>query len=88
LDHEHHEISEKRETANADVYPAISRSVEDIAAGRAEETIFFTKNLHTVQIFCEKDRSRTMLPQANRASTWSNVQFVNPPRNSYRSLIF
>ncbi|MFP4438386.1 MAG: hypothetical protein ACLFVO_14170 [Chloroflexaceae bacterium] len=23
-----------------------------------------------------------MLPQANRASTWANVQFVEPPRKS------
>jgi len=26
----------------------------DIASGRAEEIIFFTKNLHIVPIFCKK----------------------------------
>jgi hypothetical protein len=34
------------------------------ASGRAEETIFFTKMLHFVQHFCEKDKKSTMLPQA------------------------
>jgi hypothetical protein len=29
---------------------------------------FFTKILHDVQNFCEKEKMSTMLPQANRAS--------------------
>jgi hypothetical protein len=31
-------MNEIRETANADVYQAISRSVKDIASGRSDET--------------------------------------------------
>jgi hypothetical protein len=38
----------------------------DSASGRAEET----------------NSKCTMLPQANRASTWAHVQFVDPPRKS------
>jgi hypothetical protein len=44
LDHEHHEMSETRETANADMYPAIPGLAGDIASGRAEEAIFIHKN--------------------------------------------
>jgi hypothetical protein len=36
-------MNETRETITADVYPALSRSVEDIAAGWAEEPIFIHK---------------------------------------------
>jgi hypothetical protein len=31
LDHDYHDMNEPRETANADVYQAIARSVKDIA---------------------------------------------------------
>jgi len=48
-------MSENPETANADVYQAIPRSVADIATGRAEETSLFTKTLHYVQSFCERE---------------------------------
>jgi len=47
LDHENHETSENRETANADIYPAISRLVGDIASGRAENPILFHKQCCT-----------------------------------------
>jgi len=38
LDHEQHEMSEHRETANADVYQTIPRLAGDIASGRAEDS--------------------------------------------------
>jgi len=37
-------MSETRETANADMYPAIPGLAGDIASGRAEEAIFIHKN--------------------------------------------
>jgi hypothetical protein len=37
LDHEHHDMSEHRETANAAIHQVISVLVGDIASGRAEE---------------------------------------------------
>jgi hypothetical protein len=52
LDHEHHEVSETRETANADMHQAIPGLVADIAPfddaqGRLRQggrfSIFFTK---------------------------------------------
>jgi hypothetical protein len=45
LDHEYHDMNETRETATADVYPAIARSAGDIAASRAEEPGFFHKKV-------------------------------------------
>jgi hypothetical protein len=57
LDREHHDMNETRETANADVDQAISRSVEDSASGRAEDSMLFHKNLHKVQHFCEKEKT-------------------------------
>ncbi len=39
LDHEHHDMSEHRETANAAMDQAIPCFAEDIASGRAEEDI-------------------------------------------------
>jgi hypothetical protein len=153
LDHEHHEMSENRETTNADMQQAIPGLVADIApfddaqgrlwqggrfhafshecctmcnirvkkkkvpccrrrvrfssgqtpglntrrvisvidrsyavvdlagdsaSGRAEEIIFFTKNLHLVQIFGEKDqkvpccRRRIGLPPGQMSSLWTH----------------
>jgi hypothetical protein len=83
LDHENHDMSEKRETANADMQQTIPRLTGDIASGRAEVSIFFTKNLHCVQIFCEKENS-TMLPQAMLPFIGSNARFDETPRNSYQ----
>ncbi|MFP4440902.1 MAG: hypothetical protein ACLFVO_27010 [Chloroflexaceae bacterium] len=40
MDHEHHEMNETRETANAAMYPPIPHLAGNIASGRAEETIF------------------------------------------------
>ncbi|MFP4436449.1 MAG: hypothetical protein ACLFVO_04315 [Chloroflexaceae bacterium] len=37
MDHEHHDMSEIRETANAAMYQAILCLAGDIASGRAEE---------------------------------------------------
>jgi hypothetical protein len=75
-------MSENRETTSADRYQA-SRMWRGyrLRQGRRNQ-IFFTKHFHKVKMFCEEDKKRTMLPQANRASTWSNVRFDEPPRNS------
>ncbi|MFP4437019.1 MAG: hypothetical protein ACLFVO_07210 [Chloroflexaceae bacterium] len=35
---------------------AVTTLEGNFASGRVEETIFFTKNSHFVQIFCEKDK--------------------------------
>jgi hypothetical protein len=40
LDHEHREMNETRETATADVYPAIACSAGVIASGRAEDIVY------------------------------------------------
>jgi len=64
LDHEQHEISENRETANADMDPAIPRLVGDIASGSAEEARSFSQKNSLSEFFCEKDKKCTMLPQA------------------------
>jgi hypothetical protein len=50
-------------------------------AGR-KSPFFFTKILHKVQNFGEKDKQRTMLPQANRAFIRSNARFEHAPRTS------
>jgi hypothetical protein len=42
LDHEKHEMSENRESANADIDQPIPRLTGDIAAGRAECDITFS----------------------------------------------
>jgi len=44
LDHEQHEISEHRETANANTYQTIPRLTGDIASGRTEETSSCSRN--------------------------------------------
>jgi len=61
-------MSETRETANADMDQVIPRLVGDIAAGRAEEVLFFTKMLHRVQHFCEKS---WFLPPCRRRNALS-----------------
>jgi len=52
------------------------------AAGRAEDSILFPKKLHFVQHFWEKEKKRTMLPQAMLLFGGSNTWFERPPRNS------
>jgi len=47
-------MREHRETANADMDPAIPCLAGAITAGRAEATILVHKNLHEVQIFVNK----------------------------------
>ncbi len=50
---------------------------EDAASDRVEETIlFFTKNFHKVQMFCEKDKKSTMLPQAEPFCIGANARFA------------
>jgi hypothetical protein len=63
-------MSKTRETANADMHQAISGLVDDIASGRAEETIFFYKKFAHCANFCKKRSKCTMLPQANLTSIW------------------
>ncbi|MFP4439995.1 MAG: hypothetical protein ACLFVO_22390 [Chloroflexaceae bacterium] len=43
MDHEHHEMSEHRETTNADMYQAIPRLAGDRASGRVEPDILLEK---------------------------------------------
>jgi hypothetical protein len=48
-------MNETRETITADVYPALSRSVEDIAAGWADEPIFVHKTFaQNANVLCKK----------------------------------
>jgi hypothetical protein len=84
-------MNENRETANAETYPAILRLAGDIAPfddaqGRLRQggtfSVFFTKKIHNVNFFCEKDRSSTMLPQANRTFIGLTAWFEQPPRKS------
>jgi len=76
-------MRENRETTNAAMDQAISCFAGDIAPfddaqGRLRQggrfSILFTKNSLS-EFFVNKKKS-TMLPQANRASTWANVQFA------------
>jgi hypothetical protein len=68
-------MSEHRETANAAMYQAIPRLAGDIApfdyaqgrlwqGGRFHA---FSQKLHRMQVFCEKEKKRTTLPQAKYA---------------------
>jgi hypothetical protein len=69
-------MSETRQTAHAGMqqaipgfdggYRPIRRRSGQAPAGR-KIPCFFTKMLHNVQHFCEKDKTCPMLPQANRA---------------------
>jgi hypothetical protein len=52
LDHKQHDMSETRETANAAMSQALARLAGDIAAGRAEDSSYSTKILHSMQNFC------------------------------------
>gem|GEM_PF-3234779 len=52
------------------------------ALPEAEEPVLFTKHLHIMQMFCEQDRSRTMLPPAKTAIVGVHIRFERPPRNS------
>ncbi|MFP4438072.1 MAG: hypothetical protein ACLFVO_12560 [Chloroflexaceae bacterium] len=45
MDYEQHDMSEHRETANADVYQAIPRLAGDNASGRAEDPMLFHKTV-------------------------------------------
>jgi len=48
LDYEQHDMSETRETANADMQQAIPGFGRDIAAGRAEEIRSFSQKTHNM----------------------------------------
>jgi hypothetical protein len=50
--------------------------------------IFFTKCWLFEPTFREKDKSSTMLPQANLASIWLTAWFEQPPRKSCKGVIF
>ncbi len=57
LDHEHHEMSEIRETVNADIDQVIPHFVGDIASGRAEANSSFARKNSLSELFCEKEKS-------------------------------
>jgi hypothetical protein len=61
-------MNETRETANAAMHQAIPGLVADIASGRVEDSRSFSQKNSQREFFCEKDKQRTMLPQANRSS--------------------
>jgi hypothetical protein len=73
LDHDYHDMNEPRETANADVYQAIARSVKDIAPfddaqGRLWQggwNILFPEKVARRATLSGKRQKSTMLPQAN-----------------------
>jgi len=61
---------------------AVAHPKGNFASDRAEDSLLF----HTTFARCAnvvwKRSKHTMLPQANRASIWANVQFGSQPRNS------
>jgi hypothetical protein len=61
---------------------AVTDPKERWASGRAEGTRSFSHKNSQREFLCEKEKRSTMLPQANQASTWSNIQFEHPPRKS------
>jgi hypothetical protein len=91
LDHEEHDMSEQRETVSTDMDQAIPRLAEDRAPfddaqGRLRQggrtLIFFTNFWLFEPKVREKDKSSTMLPQANPASIWLTAWFARAPRTS------
>jgi hypothetical protein len=79
LDHEHHDMSEHRETANAGMQCSRRSRVWrgdiapfDYAQGRLWQGGSYQK----------QDRSSTMLPQAHRVFTGINLRFERQPRTS------
>jgi hypothetical protein len=97
LDHEQLDMSETREPANADRYPAIPRLAGDIAPfdyaqGRLWQGgrfhFFFTKMLHFVQHFCEKEtkvpccRRRIEIPRGQTSGL--HVHRVRPVKTVNR----
>ncbi len=93
LDHEHHDMSEHRETANAGMQCSRRSRVWrgdiapfDYAQGRlwqgGANQILFTKCWLFEPTFREQDRSSTMLPQAHRVFTGINLRFERQPRTS------
>ncbi|MFP4439082.1 MAG: hypothetical protein ACLFVO_17715 [Chloroflexaceae bacterium] len=64
MDHEQHEMSENRETANSAMDRAILHLAGDIASGRAEEPGSFPEHLAQGAKCSGKEKECTMLPQA------------------------
>jgi len=54
---------------------AVTDSVAHVASGRAEDSIFFAKPLHDVQVFCEKEKI-LRCRRRGRALSASNARFV------------
>jgi hypothetical protein len=85
LDHERREMNEKRETANTGMQQAIPGFDGGYRLRQGGRNYLFSQKNSLCEFFCEKEKKSTMLPQANPASIWSNVQFVDRPRKSCNS---
>jgi hypothetical protein len=90
LDHEHHETSEKRETANADMDQAISRLAGNIACGSMVLFLSCSQKNSRCEFFCEQDLFASALPEANWAGcpdkrlVWNGTFFFFFPKHSQR----
>jgi len=59
---------------------AVTNPEGNLASGRAEETIFFYKNLHFVQLFVKKEKYHAA---AGESDFWSDTgPGQAPPRNA------
>jgi hypothetical protein len=81
LDHERREMSEKRETANAAMYPAIPCLTGNIASGTVEETRSFAQKNSRCEFFCAKEK--TYHAAAGETGFHRvNARFARSPRNA------
>jgi len=82
LDHEQHEMSETRETANAAIHQVILRLVGNIASGRAEGIRSFSQKNSRCEFFCEKEKRvpccRRRIGPFIETNAWFGVYRVTP----------
>jgi hypothetical protein len=69
-----HEMSETRETVNADIYQAISGLVGDIASGREEKTRSFSQKNSRHEFFCEKDKKVPCCRRRSGLQIWHQAE--------------